>query len=226
MSKKRNHKKTKTRAKSRKTNWPLIIGIVAVGFIGLMALLVLNQRPQEILTLAERCAEEGACITNGEADAPVKIIEVIDFGCTHCRTFHEETEPLIEQAYVESGDVQFIYYPYALSSTTLPAANAGMCAAEQESYGGFADAMFAQFEADDARERSGILRAGEAVGLDMDAFTTCVDDGRYDDVVQENIEVARFNRITSTPTFLINGREISGAFPFETFASEIEAFLN
>ncbi len=224
MSKKSN--KRRKNQVGRQTNWTVVYGIIGAGVIGLLALLVLNQQPQTLLSLEDRCDEEGSCVAFGEASAPVQIIEILDFGCTHCRDFHEDTAVQIDEAYVQTGQAQFIYYPYALNSATLPAANASLCANEQDAYMPFVDELFAQFEVQGIRERSGLLRVAETVGLEMTQFESCVDNGRYNDVIQENIEIARQNRITSTPTFLINGRQISGAFPFETFRQEIEGLLN
>ena len=224
MSKKSNRRRKNQ--PERKTNWTIVYGIVGLGVVGLFALLFLNQRPQTLITLAQRCAEDGSCVVFGEEDAPVQIIEILDFGCSFCRDFHVETAELINDAYVETGQVQFIFYPYALGPATLPATNASLCANEQDAYKPFADALFAQFGQPDNFERSGLSRAAETAGLDMDSFESCVDAGRYNDVIQENVDIARQNRITSTPTFLINGRQINGAFPFETFQQEIEGALN
>ncbi|MCB8943815.1 MAG: DsbA family protein [Ardenticatenaceae bacterium] len=220
-------KNQKQKNQSRQTNWFIIIGVGVVGVVGLFALLLLNMQPQQVITLEERCdQDEAVCVSVGAADAPVKMIEVLDFGCPHCRDFHEQTSPLLDQLYVQTGQVQFVYYPYALSAQTIPATNASLCAQEQNAYATYVDALFDQFETADARERAGLLRAAEAVGLDMEAFTACVDDGRYNKTIQQNIEVARRQRVSSTPTFFINGRVISGARPFTDFQQQIERALN
>lgn len=133
---------------------------------------------------------------------------------------------MIDENYIQSGQVQFVYYPYALGGATIPAAAASLCASEQGAYTAFADALFAQYDDPEARERSGLLRAAETVGMDVEAFASCLDDGRHENVVRDNIEVARQNGISSTPTFLLNGREIAGALPFDTFRQQIENILN
>ena len=224
---KRKRKQTEQAKQTRQTNWAVIGGVALFGVIALFGLLYLNMQPKEQLTLEARCTEEETnCVTFGAADAPITMIEVLDFGCPHCRDFHVETAPLIEESYVNSGQVKFIYYPYALGSHTLPAANASLCAHEQNAYLPFVDALFSEFDIPESRSRDGLLQVASTLEIDMEEFTTCVDGNRYEDTIQENIDVARRQRINSTPSFVINGRTVSGARPFADFQQQIETLLN
>ena len=226
MAKKRSQRKSK-KSSQNKTNWTLIGGAIVLGVVLLGALLATSLQSGNILTLEEHCKENpDECISAGEKDAPVTIVEVLDFGCTHCRTFNQETEPLIFSEYVDSGQVQFIVLPYALSSNTLPASNAGMCANEQDSFFEFAHALFAQFETPTYLSRESFISAAEASDLEMDSFSACVDEGRYNDVITNNIDLARAHRISSTPNFLVNNSKLEGAQPFSVFQQRIESFLN
>src|SRR5829696_3422945 len=45
----------------------------------------------------------------GDPNAPIKIEEFSDFQCPFCERFHEETEPLLRQYYIETDKVQFVY---------------------------------------------------------------------------------------------------------------------
>ncbi len=220
MSKKINHVERK---KSRQTNW-LLIGIVAVGgLLILFGLLFLSLQVAQAQPLAEYCAENPtSCIFDGAADAPVTIVEVFDYGCTHCRDFAKETFGLLYEAFIATGQVRWISFPYALRSETLPATNASLCANEQGAYFPFTEAMFAQFDAADTLERSGFLRIGNSLGLQMESYTQCIDNGRYNDLIEENMAVARRAGVSATPTFFINGRILEGAYPFETFQQRIE----
>ena len=47
--------------------------------------------------------------TMGDPNAPIKIEEFSDFQCPYCERFHEETEPLLRQYYIDTGKVQFTY---------------------------------------------------------------------------------------------------------------------
>ncbi len=221
-------KKRNVQAK-RQTNWVLIGGVIVVGVIGLFALLFLSlQTPTavESLSLETYCQDNpGNCPAKGAEDAPVTIVEIADFGCPHCRDFNVQTEPLIDQQYIETGQVRYLALPFALSPATMPAANAGLCAAEQGRYFEFSAAMFAGFEEPDARERSGFLRAGAIAGLDTDSFTACMDQAKYNNILQDNISAAQSAGVSSTPNFFINGQHVEGAMPFAAFQQQIDALL-
>ncbi|MCA9923897.1 MAG: DsbA family protein [Anaerolineales bacterium] len=227
MAKRKSSRGRSSRQTGRKTNWTIIYAVVAGGIVLLGVLLFLSLQSGEIVTIEKRCEDEGAmCVAKGDASAPVTIIEILDFGCTHCRDFQNETEPLIDSEYVATGDVRFVVMPYALSGSTLPATNAALCANEQGAYFDYADALFAQYDSDNYLTRDSLISTGEAVGLEMTSFAACVDDGRYNSTITDNIDIARLNRVNSTPNFFVNGVQLEGAQPFSVFQQQIESNLN
>lgn len=222
-------KKRKVQPKQRGINWYLIGGIVGIGVLGLFALLFLSLRGASSvasLSLEDFCeGNPDNCVEKGSEEALVTIIEISDFGCPHCRNYNTQTAPLIDRRYVESGLVRYIALPYALGATTAPAANAGLCAAEQNRYFEFSAAMFARFDEADALERSGFLAAGEAAGLDEETFTSCMNQSRYDDILRANISAASDAGVSTTPNFFVNGRKVKGAQPFAAFQQQIDSLL-
>lgn len=224
--KRRRKIKTARRTQARQTNWVVVIGVVAAAVIVLFGLLFFALQSRDPLSLATYCENNpDACVTRGQAGAPVTVVEVSDFGCGHCRDFHEQTFPALTTAEIESGRVQWVALPFALFDERLPAANASMCAAEQGAYFEYSDAMFANFGLSDNLSPAGFMRAAESVGLDMSAFEACVDDGRYINTIQSNRAAARQAGVTGTPIFFINGVSLGGALPLETFQARIAAAL-
>jgi protein-disulfide isomerase len=223
-------KKRKVQSQKKQTNWLLIGGVIGIGVIGLFVLLFLSlQEPPaaELLSLEVYCQDNpDSCEIQGAEDAPVTIVEISDYGCTHCRTFYMETEPLLKENYVDSGDVRYVVVPFALSAATIPAANGGLCAAEQDKFFEYSEAMFAQYDLADARQRDGIVRAGEQAGVDVAQFTECLNQSRYNNVLQANMQAVSDAGVSSTPNFFINGQHIEGAQPFSAFQQQIEALLN
>ena len=74
------------------------------------------------------------------------------------------------------------------------------CAAEQDKYYEFAETLFNQ-ATEQALTRDGFLVAANEIGLDEEAFTACLIDGRYNNIIGDNQDAARSARVSGTPTF-------------------------
>lgn len=217
------------KAQTRETNWAVIGGLIAIVVLVFGGLLFLALRPSQaepVQTLREFCDETNEnCIFLGDNDAPVTLVEVSDFGCVHCQSFHAETATPLKEQYVDTGDVRWVVLPYALNPSTVPAAASAMCANEQDKYFDYANTLFAIEPSTTRLSADGYRQAAEAVGLDMDQFISCMEDGRYLDMVNTNQTKARAVGVSGTPTFFLNDEELSGAQPLAVFSQAIEALL-
>ena len=232
MAKKRRATRTAKQAQ-KGTNWLLLGGSIAAVIVvgGLFYLLFLSLQdqdtPQITQALSEYCRENpDNCVTKGSDEAPVNIVEVSDYGCGHCRNFNLDTAPLLENLYVRQGQVQWVSLPYALGAATTPAAEAAMCANEQDAYFEFHEKLFEkQSELQDLTS-DGFRPVAQEVGLDMDAFNSCVGGDRYADVIQANISAATRAGVRETPNFYINDTQYRGNIPLTTFQQAINSILS
>lgn len=217
-------RKAKRQQEKRGTNWLVIGGVIGIGVIGLFALLYLAVREpsaQKAQALSAYCQENlNNCVSVGEDVAPVTLVEVSDFGCPHCRAFHQEKAATLKEQYVDTNRVKWLFVPYALRPETEPAAVAALCANEQEKYYDFANALFNQ-STETSLTRNGFLLAAAEIGIDVDSFTTCLEDNRYSTVVADNQKAARAARVTGTPTFFVNDQIVRGNVPLEEFENII-----
>ena len=69
-------------------------------------------------------------IVSGNQDSPVTIIEYGSLTCDHCIGFHRKVLPKINDKYIASGKVRFIYRHYPTSKVALQAAIAVECSNE------------------------------------------------------------------------------------------------
>jgi protein-disulfide isomerase len=53
-------------------------------------------------------------------------------------------------------------------------------------------------------------------------FTSCLEDGKYKDVVNNQTQFSQSIGVQSTPSFLINGKPVVGAQGFDVFEQYIE----
>lgn len=231
MAKKGSRRK-QIKRQQRQTNWTVMGAIITGGILIFAGLIYLAVRPSTGESAATESLEtycdenEGACIVRGNESAPVTIVEISDFGCVFCKEFNMQTAPLINEQYVEAGDVRYIVLPYSSSSKTMPAANGGVCAAEQGLFWEYSHAMFADFDAPDHLDTSGIERAAESVGLEMKEFSDCLASGRYNSRIQVNRNTAIKAGVSATPTFFINDQIVEGALPWATFQQRINTWLD
>lgn len=63
------------------------------------------------------------------------------------------------------------------------------------------------------------------MGLNADTFNACVDSGKYNQRVRDEMTEAQQNGVSGTPTFFINDKAVVGAQPYETFKAAIEEQL-
>jgi predicted DsbA family dithiol-disulfide isomerase len=63
----------------------------------------------------------------------------------------------------------------------------------------------------------------EQLRLDPTAFTACLASGRHKERILGESAVARGLGASGTPAFLINGKLLIGAQPFETFKGILDA---
>jgi protein-disulfide isomerase len=163
---------------------------------------------------------DGAPI-RGPKVAPVTIVEYSDFHCPFCR----RVQPTLLQLLAKyPTQVRLIYKHLPLDNLHPQArkfAEASWCAAEQNRFWQFHDAVYA--EANPTGVPLSAL-AGKS-GLDVAQFESCVTSGKAAPIVQAQADEGARHGVNGTPGFFINGRPLSGAVPYETFVRLIDEEL-
>lgn len=174
---------------------------------GAIRLRVMLEPPRFAVTTAD--TDPGA----GPANAPVQIVEFSDFQCPFC----QRAVPTVKKLQAAYGNrIHLVYKDFPLSNhpQAFPAAVAANCAREQGKFWEYHDRLFANQQALGPED---LKRHAAALGLDAAKFTSCVDDGRMQRLVQADMDESQRYGVSSTPTFFINGRLVSGAQPYEVF---------
>lgn len=160
----------------------------------------------------------------GSREAPVRVIEMSDYGCGYCRRFHAETWPVLREEFVDPGKVEWKFLPFVtgMFRNSRPATLAAECVMEQE--GALFELMNDRIWGDQKEWKgstspAAVLRslAGE-VGADLARYDSCLSQGRRDPRVAAATGLARQVGVRGTPTFLIVGyAPLQGALPVEAF---------
>lgn len=159
----------------------------------------------------------------GNPDAPVTIVEFTDYQCPYCSSHAEQVLPRIVEELIETGDVYYILKDLPLNEIhprARAAAVAARCAGEQDAYWTMHDALFeSQPRWSQPENMPGEIftELADELELDKDAFSACLDSGRYDEAIEANFNEARTLGIGGTPYFFVNGYPIPGTQPFELF---------
>lgn len=178
----------------------------------------------------------GDAATRGSADAVVTLVEFSDYECPFCIKYTREVLPQIEQAYIQTGLIQYVFRDFPIDQLhpeAIRAHEAARCAAAQ---GRFWEMHYRLFSAPGTHTDDQLaVRASEA-GLDVGEFTSCLEGGRTKPEVQQAIDQAVGLGATGTPTFIVGIRDrttgqirmirgITGAQPFEVFQQAIDGVL-
>lgn len=159
----------------------------------------------------------------GPENAPITIIEFSDFQCPYCQRWHVQVWPKIQAAYGDKVRLVYRDFPlYSIHPEAAPAAEAADCAHEQGKFWEFHDLLFSGGQ---KLGRETYLAYAKRLNLNLDQFTTCLDERRYQAEVEGDYTYAADLGINSTPTFFINGIALIGAQPFEVFQQVIDLEL-
>jgi len=165
--------------------------------------------------------DDGVSPVKGPANPIVTIVEFSDFECPFCKQVQSVLKQIIE-SYGRQVRLVFKHLPLEGHRNSLPAARAAYCAAEQDRFWQFHDALFTAgnlsppvFE-----------KIASELGLGLPKFGECLASERSRAAVIRDIEAARLLRIESTPSFVVNGKVINGALSFAEFRKVIEQELS
>ena len=158
----------------------------------------------------------------GPANAPVTVVEFSDFQCPFC----QRVSPTLKRLKETYGDkIRIVWKDFPLTAIhpeAFKAAEAGNCAREQGKFWEYHDRLFANQQ---ALQPEALKTHAVAAGLDAAKFNACLDSSKYGSRVQEHVGVGTQLGINSTPAVFINGRQVTGAQPYEVFARIIDEEL-
>ena len=172
----------------------------------------------------------------GERGARLAIIEYSDFQCPFCGSYSRETFPKIDENYVKTGKVRYIFRDFPLQQmhpNALQAAEAAHCAGDQSKFWEMHARLFANQRALSARD---LFQHGQALGLDMAKFNQCIMGGKYRDAIRKSMAEGERFGVEGTPTFLLGVvgpdekvkviRTLVGAETYDDFKATLEELLD
>jgi protein-disulfide isomerase len=198
--------------------WWVLGGVLAVAAVAGF-LFSRSSSPTETAKVVKPASAVGpnGGVLVGDATAPVTITEFGDFQCPVCRELQQLWEPTL-QSLIQQGKVKFEFVGLQFldqgTTESLRSAAAGVCAADANKFIDFYNALY---DGQARGENSGFLtndqlvKFGTSVGITDPAFARCVRSGKYAGWVTKNTDTTSQRGVTSTPTVLLNGKQISNS---------------
>ena len=166
----------------------------------------------------------------GAVEAPVKVLELSDYGCGYCRRFHEQTFPTLVDEFIETGMVEWKFVPFVtgMFENSVAATEAVECTYVQ-SADAFEELNRRMWDEQSAWKGSddpqSLIRGWVSeLGIDMDAYDSCVADDEQLGRVASSTTLAQQLGVRGTPTFIVLGYPpLQGALPTEVFQQVLTA---
>lgn len=177
----------------------------------------------------------------GEDNAPITIIEFSDYECPFCKRSFDQMLPQLTEEYIDTGKVKLVYRDLPLpfhDPMATREAIAANCSREQggdSTYFKYHDEIFTRTISNgNGLAEEDLTTIASDIGLNLADFSTCLDSGKYDDEIQNDLADAGVVGATGTPTYFIGkssndgniqGQRIIGAQPFSVFKAIIDQEL-
>ncbi len=164
--------------------------------------------------------------TKGNANASVTITEYSDYQCPFCARLTLEILPLIQNDYIETGKILFVYkdLPLPNHKYAQKASEATYCAGEQNE-DKFWEMHVKIFENQKNIRREDLSKYAEEVGLNVQAFDSCLDSDKYKNLVLRNRQDGLKAGVEGTPTLFVNDVPLVGLPQYEALKQVIETEL-
>ena len=154
----------------------------------------------------------------GAVDAPLTLVEFSDFECPYCMRVQPTIKALLEK-YKGKLRLAYLHLPLPMHSEAQPAALAAWAAGKQGKFFEYHDRLFAL---NGNIQPSSYEQIAQDLRLNVVKFNKDRQSPQALAQVEADEQQAGKFGINGTPTFVLNGVLMSGAFPLEDFEEVIE----
>jgi len=163
----------------------------------------------------------------GNPDSEVTFIEYLSPTCPHCARFALDVFPQIKEKYIDTNQIAFIPRPFARNLADV-AVFMLADTAEDEKYVEVLDTYFRTLPdwSTSDRLKDALFGVAEQLGFTEETFEAALTNQELvagiETVRQQALE--EFD-LTGTPTFYLNGKQLSGNLTIENLSEEIDPLL-
>lgn len=167
----------------------------------------------------------GTNYTMGTVGAPLTIIEFADFACPFC----QKARNILKDANKKyPGQLRIVYRDMPLHANSIELALAARCVGEQGKFWEMHDLLFEnQTSLTATGDELAVILEGLAstLGIDQVAYKKCYSDQKYLSDIGTDFGDSVALNLAGTPSWFLNGKNISGYIPEEDFFKVIDSVL-
>jgi protein-disulfide isomerase len=168
----------------------------------------------------------------GNPDAELVVVEFADYQCAPCQRHALETQPVLDETFVEPGEIMWVYKNLPLREHPLApvAAVAGECAGEQGQFWEMHHLLYETMEGWSAETDAdgAFLALAEQLELDRAAFDSCLGSRAALERVLSDLYDAQ-GIVSQTPNFVVlkdgRGYLMQSSLPAEQFVKSLQGRL-
>ena len=167
-------------------------------------------------------------IAIGPEKAPVTITEYSSMSCPHCAAFGQNVFPMLRSKYIDTGKVRFVFREFPLDIKAAAASILARCIGkgDPEKYLGAVETLFKLQERLMAQTKDTLFYVGKLHGMSVEEVETCEKDHAQFEKLSADQQYALSElKVTSTPTFFLNGVRLQGSMSFEELEERIKPLL-
>jgi protein-disulfide isomerase len=169
----------------------------------------------------------------GDVNALVTIVEYSSLSCPHCKHFHEKVLPDVEKEFITTGKAKLIIRHFPLNAPALKGAQLVECSGGDAGNGGsrsdFIKILFNMQEkwAFNEDYLKNLKQIAATHGMGSAVFESCMNNKDLETkILNSRQEASDKLRITSTPSFFVNGVQIKSVPTIEALREAINAAVD
>lgn len=158
--------------------------------------------------------------------AKVTLVEFGDFECPACGAAYPVVTQILDNY---KGKITFVFrnFPLSMHPNAPIAAEAAEAAGAQGKFFDMYNALY-QNQGDWGEQKDPkpyLQKYAKVLGLNMDQFNSDINSNKYASKIQQDMNDGNALNVSATPTFFLNGEQITGGLPYDQFKVKIDAYL-
>ena len=171
---------------------------------------------------------EMVAITEGNADAKIKMIVYESLTCSHCADFHKKIYPLLKENFIDNGLVHIEFRNFPLDIAALNASKITHCNNDGSSkilhYLYANQSKWVRGETvEELNKNLKKLIENSSYSLNFDS---CINNKELEDnILEERINGVKNFKIQATPTLIISGKKFNKSLTYKNLKKYLEKLI-